>query len=522
MKKQDGVALIATLLIMAAITALGVGSLFLSNMNLRIAENSRTQAAARYNAEAGIEAALIRLEREVETNKKFPDTLVLPSSPDTSITYQLMTPASDGYKVNASKTAAEVRIVGTGPNGARYQTEAYLSSTSVAGGLSAERYGRGLVSEGVLNINGKATYTDALLHGNKGFTVNGQGTFQTCLERNAFGECVRFQAIPDPDLPITAAQGENATCNFYASNPAVCSGGRPQKLIEKETINVNYLDRRSDVIGKALNLERFRDANMQNVRDETQTYTYTTPSLLDPGQTKPSTGSQIKVSGSLTSAPYSTGCTKTISSNVSYNKTSEVTAAGFTSGSVVCVAGGVTFPDGTNLTGVTIIADGTVQFNGNADVTLDKTTIVSRSGAVNINSNGLTLKSATIFSNGDLNLNGQKTEYEGDTTLASNGSINVNGSSKVTRDAQGNVSIGLALIAQRDININGSSDWYATSVAGGNVNYNGSATLYGGVSAKGNITINGSFDVDSGLPISNSNLQETTTGSAEMQVVSRR
>lgn len=525
MKRQDGIALIASLLIMAAIMALGVGTLFLSTMNLKIAENSRTHAAARYNAEAGLEVAVLKLKQDYKatTPNQFPDTLTLPTSPDSTVTYQAVGSGSTytAYSTGGLRTQARVVILGTGPNNARYQTEAFLSSTSVAGASSAGRYGRGLVAEGFLNINGRATYTDALLHGNKGFTVNGQGTFQTCLERNAFGECIRFQAIADSDLPITAAQGENATCNF-SSNLAVCSGGRPQKLVAKETVSVDYLDRRGDVIGKALKLERYRDANMQNVRDETQAYLYATPSITDTERTKPSTTSQIKISGALTSAPYTTGCTKTFNSGVSYNSTAEVAAAGFASGSVICVAGGVTFPNGTNLTGVTVIADGPIQFNGNSAVTLDKTTLISRTGAVNINSNELTLKSATVFSNSDLNLNGQQTVYEGDTTLASNGSINVNGSSKVTRDLQGNISIGLALIAQRDININGSSDWYATSVAGGNLTYNGSATLYGGVSAKGNITINGNFDVDSGLPISNSNLQENSDGATKMQVVSRR
>lgn len=522
MKRQDGIALIASLLIMAAIMALGVGSLFLSTMNLRIAENSRAHALARYNAEAGLEAAMVQLKKDYKTSGKFPANFTNSALPTTmGIRYEL---AASGYTTYAAQTQARVVVLGTSSsetNSARYQTEAFLSSTSVAGAPSAERYGRGLVAEGSLNINGRATYTDALLHGNKGFTVNGQGTFQTCLERNAFGECVRFQAIADPDIPITAAQGENATCNF-SSNLAVCSGGRPQKLVAKETVNVNYLDRRGDVIGKALKLERYRDANMQNVRDETQTYLYAAPSPTDTEQAKPSTTSQIKISGALTSAPYTTSCAKTFNSGVSYNSTAEVAAAGFTSGNVICVSGGVTFPNGTNLTGVTVIADGPIQFNGNSSVTLDKTTLISRTGAVNINSSGLTLKSTTVFSNGDLNLNGQQTVYEGDTTLASNGSINVNGSSKVTRNFQGNISIGLALIAQRDININGSSDWYATSVAGGNLTYNGSATLYGGVSAKGNITINGSFDVDSGLPISNSNLQDNSGGTTEMQVESRR
>jgi Tfp pilus assembly protein PilX len=150
MKRQDGIALIATLLIMAAIMALGAGTLFLSDMNLRIAENSSTHATARYNAEAGLDGAIIQLTREYNAAKQFPSALTLPSSPTSEIVYQLVTPASQGYSTNTARTTATVRVLGSGPNNARYVAEAFMAIAINPAFL------KGLTSQGNIRVSGGA------------------------------------------------------------------------------------------------------------------------------------------------------------------------------------------------------------------------------------------------------------------------------------------------------------------------------------------------------------------------------
>src|SRR5690554_2391877 len=61
MKRQEGFALIASLLVLLVLAIMGLGSIFLTQINLRIAENSRTGAIARFNAEAGLDSAFVVL-----------------------------------------------------------------------------------------------------------------------------------------------------------------------------------------------------------------------------------------------------------------------------------------------------------------------------------------------------------------------------------------------------------------------------------------------------------------------------
>lgn len=61
---REGFVLITSLLLLVVVSALGAGAVFLTITNLRIAENARTGAVARYNAERGLDVALLTLARE--------------------------------------------------------------------------------------------------------------------------------------------------------------------------------------------------------------------------------------------------------------------------------------------------------------------------------------------------------------------------------------------------------------------------------------------------------------------------
>src|SRR5690554_6151811 len=62
--RQQGFVLITSLLVLVVLSAIGAGAFFLTNMNLKIAENTRSATVAQYNAHEGLDVALLILARE--------------------------------------------------------------------------------------------------------------------------------------------------------------------------------------------------------------------------------------------------------------------------------------------------------------------------------------------------------------------------------------------------------------------------------------------------------------------------
>lgn len=109
MKDSRGVALIASLLIMAAIMALGAGSMFLAQMNLKITENTRSNAVAKYHAEAGLDTAVALLKRRYDIYKAFPTTFTLPVTAGQS--YEMFA-GTEGYRYdNPDQVRVRVRAL---------------------------------------------------------------------------------------------------------------------------------------------------------------------------------------------------------------------------------------------------------------------------------------------------------------------------------------------------------------------------------------------------------------------------
>ncbi len=470
MKSQQGIALTATLLIMAVIVTLGVGSLSLAMMDSKIAENARANVSAAASAEAGLNAAILVLGKQYQnsSDKKFPLTLTVPQ-----IDGVAAFAARDAvYVPDSSRTGYTLTLKGRTPSGGLHQSEVLVVSTpgtSGTTGTGTGPLGKGIVAEGTITVNGNNTmYIDAGLHGASGYTLNGydKAQFKKCLSRNATTSvCQSYASLLTPALTATTNKA-SYTCN-PSNDASACAGNKPARLVDAPPpIAVDY--------------EKKRDAAIK-------------------------------------------GCTNTYSGSP-INTAASVVLSGFGLNAVVCVAAGVNFPSGTNLAGVTVIANGDINFNGNTPIVLNKTVLISRSGSININSNDLTIQDSQIFSQNSLNFNGSKTKYLGNTTLASKGSITVNGSSSATQNLSGKKTIGLGLLAEGDITLNGNSDWYASLVAGGNVNYNGSATLYGSVGTKRSFTANGGLTLDGSFEISNTYTAPYFEGAtaASPTVVSRR
>src|SRR5690606_3354992 len=118
MRSRRGIALVASLAVLAVVAMVGVGSYFLANVNLRIASNTRSHVIARYNAESGLDHALIIAAREFRNSNG-----VLPAE-DQFTTFFSGVPQVLGAQVvgyeRYSDTEATVQVRGFAPNGARY------------------------------------------------------------------------------------------------------------------------------------------------------------------------------------------------------------------------------------------------------------------------------------------------------------------------------------------------------------------------------------------------------------------
>lgn len=400
MKQQDGVALIATLLIMATITALGVGSLFLANMNLRMAENGHTNAIARYNAEAGLDAAMIQLKKDFDrgTPKQFPASLSLPSAPNSTYQAVSYTP----YTNAGLRTQAQVIVLGTGPNNARYQTEVFLEAVPATSNvlLPSVPFSRGLASENIVSMSGSPTLKDAPIHGNRGFDISGSGSYQVCEEGG-----INCRRLSGTDRAVTGASGMRSyECKASGGgNTGLCNGNRPATLLE-EPVDLSSLP-----------YDRLRNGDNNSASkfgvSRAHTRTSTTPT---------------------------TGCTVTLST-----ASTLTLATTYPSGAKVCVTGNVSIPNNANYNNVTFVVKG--------DVTIPETAAFKDSNLLSmgtLNLNGTkTLENTRLFADTKVNFRGT-INYSGLTTIASGGDVEYHNGSYINNAASDKVS--LAILAVRN------------------------------------------------------------------------
>lgn len=166
MQRHHGFALVTSLLVMLVIAALGVGAVFLSNMNLRIAENTRTQAIARFNAESGMDQMYTILAASVldEASAVLPANegavRTLMQSWDIIQGWDLVSYERHAGSGTNGADRAEIRVRGTAPRNARHEVnavvEAVATPTSTGDGYSI--FGEGIVTLSNIDLAGAGTF----------------------------------------------------------------------------------------------------------------------------------------------------------------------------------------------------------------------------------------------------------------------------------------------------------------------------------------------------------------------------
>lgn len=137
-RRQEGIAIVSVLMVLAAVMLLGVTTMMLTNSNLMIAENQVTATIARSHAEGGIDAVVAALAAYFEQNGSLPASA--PSVPNvTGLGAALAiepAPTQNGqewYTLIGSDRVA-LRVLGRGPRDAEYVAEALVEFAAPGGG----------------------------------------------------------------------------------------------------------------------------------------------------------------------------------------------------------------------------------------------------------------------------------------------------------------------------------------------------------------------------------------------------
>ena len=217
-KRSEGFVLITSLLVLVAVTALGAGALFLTNMSLRVAENARSAAVARYNAERGLDLALLAIAREYnlrdgdwpslgDVQDLVPLTMRV-NGEVLNLDFDVVALAISG----SDDTSGVVTVEGRGGANAVYRTSARFRGTLDVDeefGVLMDFGGIGFVTPGQLIAHGNAKF-GVDVHVGTGITATGRPTLiESAYIQSATSSC-------------SIGSGANRiTCEANASMPVI-------------------------------------------------------------------------------------------------------------------------------------------------------------------------------------------------------------------------------------------------------------------------------------------------------------
>jgi hypothetical protein len=464
---QRGFALITALLLLVVVSALGFGSLFMSQSSLQVIENAHTKAIARSNAEAGLDAAMLVIGKAA-AGGAFPSPSSLAAEPITVLTPSGSTAVTiSRFTIDAADASrARLAVTATGPRGARHTAEALLG----AGGGVAPRvdpmFYRGLVATGVVkNSGGIAPIIAAEIHGDRGYSL--EADFRNCTIRDTTtGLCTSSELIAE-NFPLTAANGMASYSCKVKSNVGIvdpCFGGTPMNRVAPIALT-------APPYAQIRNSAMFNGRPIGDYLANSSLCTHTTVPLVPPENSVICATGEVDLSS------------RPISGNV-----------------LILTSGKIKSGGGSNLRGVTLVTTGN-------EITM---------------SGGNALDDVRFFAQTKLTLSGGSTVVGGSSTLASAGSVTMSGgTSALTPYVEGGkTAVGIAIIGGGGITLSGGSVFYGTIWGGSGVTLSGGTNIFGGIATVGDITLTGGAFVDSNVNVMNADLPQVV-GSG-LQVLSRR
>mgnify|MGYP007032565953 CR=1 FL=1 len=218
-RTQRGFVLVTSLLVLVVLAGIGVGAFFLTNMNLRIAENTRASAVAFYNAHEGLDVALLALAREYtqRADSSWPTLAELRARIPAGSPYAIVDLVWDAPGADGTVRAGTVTVRGAGPAGSQYETGARFQGELTPIDVPTEQdpvFGVGWVSRAEIRINGNTSFRIPLWAGND---LVGSSTKVLNNTSNFARSGWR------PGLPRTPEN--RAACTIHAHSVVVCDRG---------------------------------------------------------------------------------------------------------------------------------------------------------------------------------------------------------------------------------------------------------------------------------------------------------
>ena len=254
---QNGFVLITSLLVLVVVSALGAGAVFLTITNLRIAENTRTTAIARYNAERGLDLALLTLAREfAERDGSWPTEAELKSLVPVAMTLGDESEALDYAVVRLEISGADPRSGVVAIEGRGGANGLYRTSARFRGSIDDEDifdFGNiadlGMVTPGQLIAHGNAKF-GLNVHVGTGIVATGRArlidsvTLKSATEDCSIGSGAnRIQCEADAEMPIVPRVD-------FAASRASFTDRRPNcdATIEADTTAFDLSNRKNETI----------------------------------------------------------------------------------------------------------------------------------------------------------------------------------------------------------------------------------------------------------------------------------
>lgn len=257
---RRGFVLVTSLLILVVLAGLGAGAFFLTTMNLRIAENTRSAATAQYNAYEGLDVALIALAREYRLREDgtWPALAELRARIPAGSPYEVTDLTYDGAGAGGIIPGGVVVVSGQGQRGASYETSARFRGQLSPVEVEPEAdplFGTGWVTNASISIKGNTTFTIPLWAGqaisaqatkviasagnfaHSGFVASGAEANCTIFSQGTkYVRCERGQDPPDvPAFDYDAGLAELAGEAEVAF--PTCSGPNVYTIATTQTIN---------------------------------------------------------------------------------------------------------------------------------------------------------------------------------------------------------------------------------------------------------------------------------------------
>ncbi len=203
-----------SLLVLVVLTGLGVGAYFLTNMNLRIAENTRSAAIAHYNAHEGLDVALLILAREYHerADGSWPSFAELTARTPADAEYEFTALDLDPANAEGFQEEGTVTVVGYGPRNARYETGARFRGEVTTVPVDYEGdplFGTGWVTDSHIAINGNTSFSIPLWAGG-----------------NLVANSTRVLASVGNFAHSGFVGGSHATCRIHNQSGIQCNSGQ--------------------------------------------------------------------------------------------------------------------------------------------------------------------------------------------------------------------------------------------------------------------------------------------------------